>query len=163
MYTKSFRDPDVWKKIRNILEDEKSNKRKIFRAWSAGCSTGEEAYSLASVLHENFESGKVYWKVYGTDIVPIGIQNNTKKFNDKIRFKHHNLAKEPPFRLMNLVLCRNVLMFFTHEYQEIICDKLYDSLNTGGYLVLGNVESLRGESADKFRVIDKRLRIFQKI
>jgi len=193
-YTESFRDPEVWEKLKELLliSNKKSatsdflpiiNYRQpvaslqVFRAWSAGCATGEEAYSLANILGEVFEEERVHWKVYATDIVTSNQKSVISKMNaidtdyrllvtdysNRLRFRQHDLITDEPLKYMNLILCRNVLMFFTQEYQEIICDKLYNSLRTGGYLVLGKGEHLRGEVTDKLVAVNKKLRIFQKI
>lgn len=163
-YTEAFRDPEVWEAVRKVVDsslsagrDNKSSMLRVFRAWSAGCATGEEAYSLTSILQDSFSGKRIYWKVYATDI-----KTKLKFSHNNIRFKQHDLVADPPLTYMNLIFCRNVLMFFKKEYQEIICKNLYNSLRIGGYLVLGKAEQLRGEVDGKFRIVDNKLRIYQK-
>lgn len=181
MYTKMFRDPEVWQALEEIMRSEVRNYTvskyhsivpdiprnpealKIFRIWSAGCATGEEAYSLEIMLEEIFERERAHWKIYATDIrEDLRFTIGDLRSQSRIRFRKHDLVINEPLKLMNLVFCRNTMMFFTQEYQEIICDNLYKSLRTGGYLVLGKAESLRGEAAEKLKTIDKRLKIYQK-
>ena len=70
---------------------------KVFRAWSAGCATGEEAHSLASILQTVFSGKRVYWKVYGTDIEP------PPESREGVRFKQHDLVADPALPFMNLI------------------------------------------------------------
>jgi len=161
---------------------------KIFRAWSVGCATGEEVHSLAHVLNDVFSGNKisqksahsVKWSVYGTDVseeslntakntIDFGVKNkidiNSKpeNFSEKIHFKVHNVIEESPLKAMSLILCRNVLMFMKREYQEAVLMKLYESLRTGGILVIGKSEHVKGDAEHLFKTIDHRKNIFEKI
>lgn len=157
LYTETFRDPEVWETIRKIVLPE-FEKNIIVRVWSAGCASGEEVRSLTSLLSEHFKDKRIHWSVTATDI-----QENFFPNHPRIRFQLHDLVTNPPPKHMNLILCRNVLMFFKPEFQEIICQNLHKSLRPGGFLVLGKAESLKGEVGDLFSVVDARNKIYKKV
>jgi chemotaxis methyl-accepting protein methylase len=175
-YTESFRDPEVWDALRgiihNLMRNNAENGAHIFRVWSAGCASGEEVVSLASIFQDlQIEIGnpKLIISIYGTDIREDKIDEaiqllETRQRSGKlnIRLRKHDLVVDDPLLHMNLILCRNVLMFFKPEYQIMICQKLHRSLRSGGYLILGKAESLKGESEKMFTVIDNKNRIFCK-
>jgi len=179
-----FRDEEVWTELGRIINNEnrtvQEDTLRIFRAWSAGCATGEEAYSLASLLGDSFRDRRVHWRVYATDICLKEKIKNTgmakvkncynlqptaynSQTSSKIRFRYHNLVEDVPLRAMSLILCRNVLMFMKREYQEVVYCKFYEALRKGGYLVLGRGESLHGVAGKLFTTISQKLRIYQKI
>lgn len=148
-YTEEFRDPEVWEAIKSkVLPSFQNNY--IIRVWSAGCASGQEAASLANII--------IRGSIYATDI-----REDIFLKHPRVRFRVHDLVADPPLKYMNLVLCRNVLMFFKAEYQNIICDNLYKSLRTGGFLVLGKAENLRGETAKELISVNQHLRIYQKM
>lgn len=148
-YSEEFRDPIMWQFLREeILPQLKQNR--VIRIWSAGCASGEEAISLVSIIGKG--------SIYATDI-----REDIFIKHPKVRFRVHDLVADPPLKYMSLVLCRNVLMFFKPEYQNIICDNLYNSLRTGGFLVLGKAENVRGEAAKKLIPINHSLRIYQRV
>lgn len=78
------------------------------------------------------------------------------------QFLFHNLVQDPPFYGMDLIVCRNVLIYFERSLQEKICTQFYEALQEGGFLFLGKAETLLGSAQERFRVIDKRWRIYQK-
>lgn len=78
------------------------------------------------------------------------------------RFKQHNLVSDAPLPHMDLILCRNVLIYFSRTLQETVCMNLTHVLNPGGFLVLGKVESLWGVVAKKYEVVDAVERIYRK-
>lgn len=197
--TEMFRDPFVFKSIQQTifpyLKTFVSNK-----IWHAGCSTGEEMYSLAILLHEH---GLLQKSIqYGTDLntevlntVQTGIYNlremkaysenyaqsggerslseylNAKygqcKFykylNKNFVLSQHDLIKGASFNIFNVIICRNVLIYFDKEAQEKVLKLFYESLNPGGYLILGTKESIRFSTySDKFETVDPEARIFRK-
>lgn len=170
-YTEEFRDPKVWQYLKERIIPRLRENR-IVRVWSAGCAGGQEAFSVAALAQElriknQGSERKTHVSIYGTDIsndIINQAKNNAaiQQFNN-IRFRIHDLAADPPLKYMNLILCRNVLMFFKPYYQQIICGRLYAGLITGGFLILGKVESLRGETAKKLAPINRSLRIYQKM
>ena len=163
------------------------------RVWSAGCATGEEAYSLAMLLTEYAETVATppAVQVFATDIDEEAIQKaragfytpndaadvspeRLRRFFNKARggytvrrelremvlFANHNLLKDPPFSHLDLVVCRNLLIYLNHTGQEKAMGTFHFALNRGGYLFLGGSESA-AEHADLFVTADKGANIFQ--
>jgi len=191
-----FRDPWIWKKISNILRDLIYRKT-IVRIWSAGCSRGEEPYTIAMLAKEVISSINGFRKVtiYATDIDADAIRRaqegvygvsslkNVPKYllykyferisidrykikdsvKELVKFRRHDLIKDPPLIFMDMVFCRNVLIYFNKDLQQRVLMKLYKSLNRNGFLVLGISEYLPENVRNMFRVYDQRARIFQKI
>ena len=79
-----------------------------------------------------------------------------------VRFREHDIVKDRPYMHCDIILCRNLLIYFNKELQEEVLLKFYDSLNPGGFLVLGMVESLIGTAANVFEHVDNRLRIYRR-
>lgn len=177
--TEMFRDPSFYLTLRNEVLPEIASKPFI-RIWHAGCSTGEEVYSMAILLHEANLLHKSL--LYATDINP-GVIEKTRKgifplsqmrdysenyiasggkqdfssyytakydrviFNDTLREKMicstHNLVSDSSFNEFQLILCRNVLIYFDKQLQNKVL-KLFDaSLEPLGYLGLGAKETLK--------------------
>jgi two-component system CheB/CheR fusion protein len=176
-----FRDPELWR----ILADDvipqvvATGPSRTIRLWSAGCSTGEEPYSLAMLLAEHLRErvGDYHIKIYGTDVdedalatarhgvyrldqlkdVPGQLvdryftrEGQLWRFRREFRrwciFGSHNLAQAPPLSHIDLLVCRNVLIYFRNELQERIISRFHYALREGGYLVLGRSESLMARS-----------------
>jgi chemotaxis protein methyltransferase CheR len=193
--TELFRDPDVWLFLfERHLPTFRNNS--FINVWHAGCSTGQEVYSLLILLNELGFLGKV--RVFATDIsrkaldeaakgvyrhqIERGCIDNFDKIfrnssrksveiskyfeidqkNDKIsvkpflkkniKFIRHDLVKKdlPFFNKMDLVFCRNVLIYFNVKLQNRIVQRFYDSLYSHGTLVLGAHEGLTGFFKTKF-------------
>ncbi|MFZ4863848.1 CheR family methyltransferase [Sphingobacterium sp. Mn56C] len=198
--TEMFRDPEFYKKLRELVFPYLKTYPRL-RAWSAGSSTGEEAYSLAILLKEDGLLDRSF--IYGTDIsarvldfarkgvYPIKkIKSYTDNFNragltsdfsehytamydaaiinheyrNKILFSTHNLVSDHVFNEFQLIMCRNVMIYFDKELQERALKLFYESLTLFGFLCLGSKESLFGHELNKnFKIIDKNLNIYQKI
>jgi len=198
--TEFFRNPETFHVIEKsvvpeIIRAKKTQGRKVIRAWSAGTSFGEEAYSLAilflEALGEHAHGFDII--VYGTDIDPgcivrakaglysQGSMKEVKKdlvnkyfhksdglyaVNDSVRnitnFKLHNLVSDEFLPHMDLILCRNVVIYFTKPLQEMVYSGFARTLNKDGFLVLGKVESLWGYPKEQFKVFDNRERIYRK-
>ncbi len=197
--TEMFRDPDFYKSLReNIIP--KLRTYAYFKIWHAGCSTGEEVYSLAILLKEEGLLGRC--QVYATDfnrkvlsIAKEGVyQKNEieqyeknyqvaggmhklsdyyksrygsvifdKDLSDKIVFADHNLVTDTVFADVNLILCRNVLIYFEKNLQEHVLRLFYESLVPSGTLCLGTKESLKFTSQENlFEVIDPKQKIYKK-
>ncbi len=179
-FTNFFRDPLVWgyladQVIPKIVASKAPDEP--IRVWSAGCASGEEAYSLAILLIEalGIEQFQQRVWIYGTDIDPDAILQARKgyypiykveampaalheKYFERCRdhyrycwredmrcsmsFHQHNLIRDSPLPEIDLLLCRNLLMYFTPETQLQALANLYDSLQEKGFLLLGNVETL---------------------
>ena len=165
------------------------------RVWSAGCASGEEAYSLAVVLADAVgeERFRRSVKIYATDAdgeALIAARHGRYKENDLLAafgeegakryfemedghgvfrtelrrsliFGRHDLVKDPPISRIDLVACRNTLMYFTAPVQLNVLATLHFALNTGGYLFLGKSEALVTRS-DLFETVNLRHRIFRK-
>lgn len=85
-----------------------------------------------------------------------------KELNGFFKFKRHDIVGEEPVKHVDLLLCRNVFIYFRRELQELCLEKFHRSLNTGGFLVLGLTEGLWGASVGKFRAFDDVYRIYRK-
>jgi len=79
-----------------------------------------------------------------------------------VRFKRHDLISDRPLAHLDIILCRNVLIYFSRELQMRLFGKFCEALNKGGYLILGKTESLAGQSAGLFQPVSIRERIYQK-
>lgn len=198
--TRMFRDAGVFQQLRNrvipFLEETQ-----LAKVWSAGCSTGEEAYSLAIVFKEERPPGKTL--IFATDcnekaliaakkgIFPLrhmrahtfnylasggkgdfsnyySADHENAMMNEELKhnivFAQHNLASDYTFNEFDLILCRNVLIYFNGQLQQQVLDLLYKSLRPGGILILGDKESLRSVMpTNSFVDMDRALRIFKKI
>ena len=197
--TEMFRDPGFFKEIREqVIPILKTYP--FFKIWHAGCSSGEEVYSMAIMLCE--EDAYSRTQLYATDfnhsilqkakeaIYPIGnmkeyTRNYIKaggkssfsdyynaKYNSaifkkslkrNIVFSDHNLVTDSTFGEMNLVICRNTLIYFNKSLQDKVIKLFYDSLIPGGFLCLGSKESIIF-SAHKslFEPVNSKLKIFRK-
>jgi chemotaxis protein methyltransferase CheR len=197
--TEMFRDPDFYKSLReNIIP--KLRTYAYFKIWHAGCSTGEEVYSLAIILKEEGLLDRC--QVYATDfnrkvlgIAKEGIyQKNEieqyernyqlsggqfklsdyykskygsirfdKELSGKIVFADHNLVTDKVFADVNLILCRNVLIYFEKNLQDNVIGLFYESLVPSGILCLGTKESIKFSRHENFfEVIDPKQKIYKK-
>ncbi len=197
--TNFFRDTFVWEKLKeNVLPDlfSKVPDRHVFRAWIAGCSTGEEAYSLAIVFKEAYEKTKqdknFTLQIFATDIDSDAIERGRKGFfsaniaadvsderlrhffvkegdgfrvNTAIRemvvFAPQNVIKDPPFTKMDLLLCRNLLIYMEAELQSKLMNLFHYALNAGGVLLLGSAENESSQNK-LFSVIDAKLKFYKR-
>lgn len=198
--TEMFRDPHFFRVLREQILPVLGTWPMI-RIWHAGCSTGEEVYSLSILLHEaNLLHKSVQ---YATDINPsvlerarAGIfplsqmkqysenyilsggrqdfssyytaQYNSAKFDSalgrRVVLATHNLVSDDTFNEFQLILCRNVLIYFDKVLQDRVMHLFYDSLETLGYLALGSRETIKFTAvADKFRQLEDRERIWRKV
>jgi two-component system CheB/CheR fusion protein len=165
-----------------------------FRAWVAGCATGEEAYSIAMVLHEHFQrTGRpLNVKIFATDVHRHSIEFATtgvyprvalsslspervRKYfvesasgfhiNSEIRkmvvFAHHNVLKDAPFTKLDLVTCRNLLIYLIAPAQNKVLSLFHFGLKTGGALFLGPSES-PGDLSDEFELLNSHWKLYRK-
>ena len=194
--TSFFRDNEAFEIIRNkvipnILNQEIRGKE--IRIWMPGCSTGQEPFSIAMILHDYITTNKLDldFKIFATDVNINSINNATKLpfterakkevphyyfdryfiangkqfkihnfLRKKIVFSYHNLLSDPPFIRMNMVVCRNVLIYFNLEEQKKILRSFQFSLNKNGFLFLGNSEALVSNPED-FETISGKWKIFK--
>lgn len=198
--TEMFRDPAFYAALREtVLPLLKTYP--FAKIWHAGCATGQEAYSMAVLLHENDFLARA--RIYGTDfnknaldiaqkgVYPAdamarygenyakagGIADFSEYFSDayglckmkdflgdRITFSYHNLVTDGVFGEMNIIFCRNVLIYFDRELQDRVLRLFSDSLRHGGFLCLGNKETLNFTAVqDIFETVDAKNRIYKKI
>ena len=167
-----FRNPQRWEVLENhILPQLIKNKPEGLKVWSAACSTGEEPYSLAMVLSNYYSLDKVkilatdldeqvlqkareglysqeriketskhylnkYFKVEGT---LYRVDENIKRC---VTFQKHNLLKDNFDKGFDLILCRNVMIYFTEDAKKTLYKKFYDALTYGGVLFVGSTEQI---------------------
>jgi two-component system, chemotaxis family, CheB/CheR fusion protein len=197
--TKFFRDSDAF----DILEQQviprlvsRKPAKGVIRIWSAGCSTGEEAYSLALLLAEHQETiGKsVKVQVFATDIdsrsiavaragiYPVSIAADVsserlgryfstdsdgfcfriqKSIRDMIVFSEQNLIRDPPFSKLDLISCRNLLIYLDSAVQRKLIPLFHYALNPGGFLFLGTSETV-GEFGNLFTSLDRKAKLYQR-
>jgi two-component system CheB/CheR fusion protein len=194
--TSFFRDPEVFDALKtDVLPDILKDKPEgaPFRLWVAGCSSGEEVYSLAMVLLEFMDkSSSRPIQIFGSDIseriietARAGIYPDTavselsderrrrfftkvdqgyrvvKAVRDLCIFVQHDLARDPPFSRLDLVTCRNVLIYFDAPLQKRVLSTLHYALSQPGFLVLGRTENIIGFDR-LFVPADKSVRIFSR-
>jgi two-component system CheB/CheR fusion protein len=193
--THFFRDPQAFEVLQSKVLPNlvKSSKNKQIRVWVAGCSTGEEAYTLAMLLDKAIQDAGIVkeFKIFATDvdqnaldvamlgIYPKSIQEDipkdflqeymtfeghTFRIKKEIRnclvFSNHNILNDPPFINLDLVSCRNLLIYLTPESQQQVIALFQYALRRGGALLLGKSESLGGHKAS-FEIVDTALRIYR--
>ncbi|GFM34682.1 CheR family methyltransferase [Desulfovibrio subterraneus] len=197
--TEMFRDPWFYKKVRQSVVPH-LHTYPFIKVWHAGCSAGQEVYSMGILLEEEGMRERV--QIYATDFNEIVLQKakdgiypvdlvreytsnyqkagGTQSFSDyytadyssvvmkrslrdQVLFSSHNLVTDGVFGEMNVIFCRNVLIYFNRELQNKVLKLFYDSLCPGGFLCLGSKETLMfSEIADKFEVIADREKIYRK-
>jgi two-component system CheB/CheR fusion protein len=163
------------------------------RVWSAGCSTGEEAYSLAMLLNDQLQLDNsaasmqlfatdideraisvgragLYPQAIITDVPPTRLRHYfikeddhyriRKEIREKVLFAKHSLLSDPPFSQIDLIVCRNLLIYLDREVQREILQMFHFALRPGGFLFLGSSESADA-CHELFAPVDKRNRIFR--
>ena len=196
--TRFFRDPEMFetlnqKVVRPLVETTRANDE--IRIWVPGCSSGEEAYSIAILFADAMRgrSERPFVQVFATDIddrmlsiardgkYPLsamadipeylrehytiaheGFFQMSAKVQDMIRFSSHSLIKDPPFSRVDLISCRNVLIYFDDKLQRQVFPIVHYALKPGGTLFLGPSESI-GRHEDMFADLDRPARIFRRL
>lgn len=194
--TRFFRDAQAFEALQHkvipaILESKQSERQ--IRIWAAGCSTGEEAYSLAILFHQHMaKTGQSFSvKIFATDLdqdsidfaghgvypeaAMKGVSKRLRKtyftqigdmhqINKEIRnmvvFASHNMIKDPPFHNLDLITCRNMLIYLQSDMQQKLISLFHAALNPNGYLFLGPSETL-GRLANLFTPFERKWNIFQ--
>jgi chemotaxis protein methyltransferase CheR len=197
--TSMFRDPGFFLALRHkVIPHLRSYP--FVRIWHAGCSTGEEVYSMAILLQEEGIYDRC--RIYATDFNEIGLSRARdgivaldamqeystnylragghgslsdyytanyghaifrQSLRKNIVFSQHNLVTDGSFNEFNLILCRNVMIYFNEQLQNRVHKLLYSSLRRYGVLGLGRKESLRGSPhAGEYEIIDDNERIFRR-
>jgi chemotaxis methyl-accepting protein methylase len=197
--TNFFRDTITWEELRHHAIPQLLATRaagQAIRAWVPGCSTGEEAYSLAILMKEaieEMEPKKSFTvQIFATDLdedainkaraglYPGTIQNDvsedrlkrffhaeeegyrvSKEIREMVIFAPQNLIMDPPFTKLDLLSCRNLLIYLTAEVQKKLIPLFHYSLREGGLLVQGSAETI-GEYTDLFCQFSPKSRIFHR-
>ena len=196
--TNFFRDPEAFETLKTkallkILQGKPDDSP--VRVWSPGCSSGEEAYSVAIVLHECMEDLKRHFniQVFGTDIdedaidaarkglYPASISPDVgadrlkrcftkeddghyrikKAIREMLVFAPQNAIEDPPFTKLDLICCRNLLIYLGPELQQKLLPLFHYSLKPDGLLFLGSSETI-GQHTHLFSMFDKKWKIFRK-
>lgn len=192
--TRFFRDAEAFDQIKTRILPELFKSRKgPLRAWVCGCSTGEEAYSLAIVFKEymdetgdqrevkifatdidkealEFASNGLYPENIVADLTPERFRNFFIKSGDKYRvakgvremviFALQNIIKDPPFNKIDLLTCRNMLIYLQPVLQQKVLAFFNFALNEGGFLVLGSSETV-GAYTNLFAPFDTKWKIYR--
>jgi two-component system CheB/CheR fusion protein len=193
-----FRDPNVFNELENRVIGNlvaEASHNATLRVWVAGCSTGEEAYTLAmfffeamsdqdkplglqifasDIDKESLETARagLYPASIATDISPERLKRYfvltdndlyeiKKELREAVVFAHQNLVNDPPFSKLDLISCRNLMIYLQPEAQDKLIRLFHFALKRDGYLLLGNSESI-GRFDDLFTAIAKQARIYRR-
>jgi len=199
--TEFFRDRSTWEFLRReigpqLLAKKQRRGQSFVRIWSAGCSSGQEPYSLAMLFSElagsdprSLAAVRITATDYDRDCLakakaglysenemaglsrgqlarftssePDGVRM-ARGLRTMVRFQHLDLFSSVEQRMMDMVLCRNVLMYFTQEQQVLVLKKFALALNPGGLLILGKSEKLKPELYDEFVHVSLAERVYRK-
>jgi two-component system CheB/CheR fusion protein len=197
--TNFFRDTEAFQALEaqiipKLFEDKPPGA--VIRVWSTGCSTGEEAYSIAILLQERMETLKQSYtlQVFATDIdsraistartglYPASIAADLtperlmrffsaeaggnayrihKNIRDMLVFSEQDVIKDPPFSKLDLVSCRNLLIYLGAELQKKLIPLFHFALKRGGMLFLGTSEGI-GDFGALFEVVDRKAKLYQR-
>lgn len=197
--TNFFRDPEAFEALEkqaipHLFAGKPADA--LIRTWVPGCSTGEEAYSIAILLTEQMEELKQHFQlqVFASDIdsraIDVGrsglypasivadiLPERLKRFftqepdssvyrirkgiRDLMIFSEQDMIKDPPFSKLDLISCRNLLIYMSGELQKKIIPLFHYALNPGGMLFLGTSETI-GEFSDLFALIDRKSKLYQR-
>ncbi len=195
--TRFFRNPESFEALREKVLPrlaEGRTRAEQIRVWVLGCSTGEEAYSIAILLAEFGEQlGRpLPYQVFATDLNGAGIERAraglypqsiaedvapdrlrrffletdghyrvSKTIRERVIFAQHNVLSSPPFSHIDMVSCRNLLIYLDASAQQRLIPVLHYALRPGGYLWLGNSETI-GSYRDFFELEDPKHKIYRK-
>jgi len=197
--TNFFRDPDAFQVLEEqiipkLFADKPAGS--VIRIWSTGCSTGEEAYSIAILLQERMTARKqnLTVQIFATDIdsraiatartglYPASIAADIsperlnrffspeadgsiyrvhKSIRDMLVFSEQDVIKDPPFSKLDLISCRNLLIYLGIDLQKKLIPLFHYALKPGGTLFLGSSEGI-GEFDDLFTVLDRKAKLYQR-
>ncbi|MBD2494131.1 chemotaxis protein CheB [Nostoc sp. FACHB-280] len=195
--TSFFRDPEAFEALKTKVFPQiikERNSHSPIRIWVVGCSTGEEAYSIAICLLEYLHNQNInrQIQVFATDINEIAIEKartGVYKYNqligvspDRLQrffisveggyqiskivreacvFARQNLIGDPPFSNLDLITCRNVLIYLGSSVQKKLLPLFHYGLNPNGFLMLGTSETV-GEFSNLFTLIDRKYKIYSR-
>ena len=197
--TNFFRDPAVWDELSSVVLPEllaRAGPTRHLRAWIAGCSTGEEAFSLAMTFAEAQDRldrpGQHTLQIFATDLnaaaiaqarrgrYPASISADVSperlarffstsgdgyqidsRIREMVLFAHHDLIMDPPFTRLDLLLCRNLLIYFNATLQKRLLPLFHYSLAPGGVLMLGGSETV-GAALSLFPPLSSKSRLYRR-
>jgi two-component system CheB/CheR fusion protein len=194
--TSFFRDEDAFEALAKLVVPklfEGKGASDTLRVWVPGCSTGEEAYSIAILLREHMDTLKVVPRVqvFATDIDEAalavarsgrypeammggvsptrrdrfftgdGIFTPVKEIRDLCVFSAHSLIRDPPFSRIDLISCRNLLIYLGGGLHDQVFPVFHYALRPGGYLFLGNSENI-SHNSQLFAPVDQAQRVFRR-
>jgi two-component system CheB/CheR fusion protein len=197
--TSFFRDPPVWEELKNEVLPAllaRRTKGARLRAWVVGCSTGEEAYSLAMVFQEATDAlaspADFSLQIFASDLnaeaiavarrghYPMRIAGDVsperlkrffevegegflinKSVRETVLFAQHDVTMDPPFTKLDILSCRNLIIYFTAQLQRRLVPLFHYCLRSGGFLVLGGSETV-GRWQTLFKIQDSKARIYRR-
>ena len=194
--TRFFRDPESFDALKSAVFPEfaRVQKDQPIRVWVPGCSTGEEAYSIAICLLEYLgdQAHRSPVQIFATDVSDAAVEHAragtypesiaadvsperlrrffgkidggfrvSKLVRDMCVFARQDLTRDPPFSKLDLILCRNVLIYMGTELQKRLMNIFHYALKPTGFLLLGTAETI-GLHSDLFAIADKKHRIYRK-
>jgi chemotaxis protein methyltransferase CheR len=185
--TKFYRNPETWGALEPYL-DTLGKTRPEVRVWSAGCASGEEPYTIAVLLLEALGEDRA--SIDATDIDRLSLERTRQArypeaafsempadmkrryfrdgqpiqaVRDLVRVQAHDLTRDPPpRRAYDLIVCRNVVIYFERSAQERLFQTFVNALSPSGILLLGKVETLFGPARTQLTLEDPRERIYRK-
>ncbi len=195
--TSFFRDDEPFRTLERIVIPDVLERQRGdgVRIWVPGCSSGEEAYSLAMLFREQLEERPrpSQLQIFATDIDASALAEArrgqytsaverqvsaerlarfftkhgesysvTKALRDLCIFTEHDLVKDPPFSRMDVVSCRNLLIYLEPALQNRVVELLHYALRPGGYLLLGKAETIDARNLELFEVVEKTERVFRR-
>ncbi len=197
--TKLFRDRAVYETLATgVVPEVWAMPAPALRVWSAGCSSGEEAWTLAMLFHRQAAAMQQTnrlsrLRIIGSDIDRVSLERAAQAtypeaafgempadFRQRyftagtparvvpevralVHFERRDLLNEPPpAGPLQLVTCRNVVIYFDAAAQQALFRRIFDAMPPGGFLVLGQVETLLGAARKLFEAVDHRHRIFRR-
>ncbi|MGC8936923.1 MAG: CheR family methyltransferase [Candidatus Methanomethylicaceae archaeon] len=186
-----FRDPPLWEELSSLFKHFLYYNRFV-RIWSAGCSCGEEPYSIALTILKTFNRSEgvriiatdidekaieiamegVYEKNALKNVPPELIEKYfikegerykiSQKIKQMVNFVRHDVVRDQIFTGCDFVLCRNLMIYFPRDVQMKLIEKFWSALNLNGYLILGLSEVLNDSAINYFEPHNPRLRIYRK-
>lgn len=195
--TSFFRDPEAFTVLGTALQTALQSKPEgeTLRIWIPGCATGEEAYSIAFLIHsllgktlETYplqifatdidepallKARRGYYSAAALEAVPQALREAyfqpqgdgyevCQQIRSQILFAQHDLTQHPPFARLDLVSCRNVLIYFSPQLQKQILASFHYALNADGLLLLGGSESTSSQSK-LFLTVDTHTKLFRRL
>lgn len=198
--TSFFRDPAAWDALKEWIAASVAARcapRQALRAWVAGCSTGEEAYSLAIVCREVLDAlapgPRPAIQIFATDLSTDAVERArtgrypatiaadvpaerlerffvkaeddfqvSKSIRETVIFAPHDVTTDPPFSKLDVLICRNLLIYLTPSAQQQLLPRFHHGLRPGGVLLLGSAETI-GAGTSLFTPLDLKARLYQRL